>query len=394
MADVVKVVPPTLLEASSQVAQHIEVAAKPPTAAAPLPVAASPVDVAASGAAGAIQTKMAALSTELAPKGPAIQGTASSAAAALQAQDAANAARISDVLPQPSAPSIAAPHIQAVDRTWKKDPPPPPPADPLPGWTDEQKQRVAVEIANGHAAQKHFPGESEPDIARRIYNALTDPRSVGTSTDGSGLVVLGKDGTVVFVKPGDADYGTAFVPQPTPNTSWQTPEEYFKESAGELAPLPPPAPGRLPSVSPGEIAPSISAPPALPSVGQHPAPAALPPTVLDHPPATVLPPTVLDHPPTTALPPQVLDHPPLPPWLLNPTAAPGVVGPPQNPLLTPFPGVTMPAPPPASVPAPGPSLIPHITMPHIDVPPPSPGEGALAGGGLLALLLLGAVALA
>lgn len=42
MADVVKVVPPTLLEASSQVAQHIEVAAKPPTAAAPPPAAASP----------------------------------------------------------------------------------------------------------------------------------------------------------------------------------------------------------------------------------------------------------------------------------------------------------------------------------------------------------------
>ena len=388
MADVVKVVPPTLLEASSQVAQHIEVAAKPPTAAAPPPAAASPVDVAASGAAGAIQTKMATLSTELAPKGPAIQGAAAGAAASLQAQDAANAARISDVLPQPSAPSIAAPHIQAVDRTWKKNPPPPPPADPFPGWTDEQKQQVAVEIANGHAAQKHFPGESEPDIARRIYNALEDPRSVGTSNDGSGLVVLGKDGTVVFVKPGDADYGTAFVPQPTPNTSWQTPDEYFKKNAGELAPLPPPTPGRLPPVSPGEIASTISAPPALPSVGQHPAPAPLPPTVLDHP-------------PTTALPPQVLDHPPLPPWLQDPSPPGFQVTPSQPPPIfnwdmpdPPPAPPPMPAPPPASVPAPGPSLIPRISLPPIDVPPPSPGEGALAGGGLLALLLLGAVALA
>jgi len=383
MADVVKVVPPALLEASSQVAQHIEVAAKPPTAAAPPPAAASPVDVAASGAAGAIQTKMATLSTELAPKGPAMQGAAAGAAASLQAQDAANASRISDVLPQPSAPSVAAPHIQAVDRTWKKDPPPPPPADPFPGWTDEQKQQVAVEIANGHAAQKHFPGESEPDIARRIYNALEDPRSVGTSTDGSGLVVLGKDGTVVFVKPGDPDYGTAFVPQPTPNTSWQTPEEYFKKNAGELAPLPPPTPGRLPPVSPGEIAPTISAPPALPSVGQHPAP-------------NPLPPTVLDHPPTTALPPHVLDHPPLPPWLQDPSPPGFQVTPSQPPPIfnwdMPDPP-PMPAPP-ASVPAPGPGLIPRISLPPIDVPPPSPGEGALAGGGLLALLLLGAVALA
>jgi hypothetical protein len=86
----------------------------------------------------------------------------------------------------------------------------------------------------------------------------------------------------------------------------------------------------------------------------------------------------------------------LPPWLVNPAAPapPGVVGPPQNPLLAPFPGATMPAPPPASAPPPGPSLIPHINMPHIDVPAPSPGEGELAGGGLLALLLLGAVALA
>jgi hypothetical protein len=85
----------------------------------------------------------------------------------------------------------------------------------------------------------------------------------------------------------------------------------------------------------------------------------------------------------------------LPPWL-NPAAPtpPGVVGPPQNPLLAPFPGATMPAAPPAPVPAPGPGLIPHVSVPHIDVPPPSPGEGAVAGGGLLLLLLLGAVALA
>jgi hypothetical protein len=42
---------------------------------------------------------------------------------------------------------------------------------------------------------------------------------------------------------------------------------------------------------------------------------------------------------------------------------------------------------------PGPSLIPHLNAPHVDVPPPTPGEGALAGGALL-LLLLGSVVLA
>lgn len=86
----------------------------------------------------------------------------------------------------------------------------------------------------------------------------------------------------------------------------------------------------------------------------------------------------------------------LPPWLLNPNAPapPGVIGPPQNPLLAPFPGATMPAPPPASSPPPAPSLIPHISPPHIDVPPPSPAETEVAGGGLLLLLLLGAVAIA
>ncbi len=85
----------------------------------------------------------------------------------------------------------------------------------------------------------------------------------------------------------------------------------------------------------------------------------------------------------------------LPPWLLDPHAASGppVVLGPQNPLLAPFPGATMPAPPPAPAPMPGPSLIPHLNVPHVDVPPPTPGEGALAGGALL-LLLLGSVVLA
>ena len=62
---------PDLTQAAAMVAQHLETAAKPPTAAAPVPAVTSPADVAASGAARAIQTKIGALSTELAPKGPA-----------------------------------------------------------------------------------------------------------------------------------------------------------------------------------------------------------------------------------------------------------------------------------------------------------------------------------
>ena len=80
----------------------------------------------------------------------------------------------------------------------------------------------------------------------------------------------------------------------------------------------------------------------------------------------------------------------LPPWLLNPTAPapPGVVvGPPQNPLLAPFPGATMPAPPPPVAAPPGPSLIPHISAPHIDPPPPAAAGGGLAAGGLGGLLV-------
>lgn len=80
----------------------------------------------------------------------------------------------------------------------------------------------------------------------------------------------------------------------------------------------------------------------------------------------------------------------LPPWLQNP-AAPGVPGPPQNPLLAPFPGAEMPTP------APAPSAGPVDMFPHVDLPAPNPadlenagatGTGVVAGGGLLALLYM------
>jgi hypothetical protein len=276
------------------------------------------------------------------------------------------ASNLNGTPPQPSPqPHTNNGRIQAVGHGWKQDPPPPPPSDPFAGWTDEQKQQAAVEIAHGHAAQDHFPNESEPDVARRIYNVLKDPWKVGASEDGKGLMVLGKDGTIVLVKPGDAHYGTAFVPEPTPNTKWQTPEEYFNAKAGELVPLPPPTPGRLPPLAPGEMAPPIiSEPPTLPSAGQHPAPNPLPPTVFDHPPA--------------AVPPTVLDHPPLPPWLQDPSPPGFHVTPSEPPPIFSW---DMPDPPPVPPPMPPPASAP-VTIPS-PLPPgagPAAGAGAVVGG--------------
>ncbi|MBV9720927.1 MAG: hypothetical protein JO082_03285 [Mycobacterium sp.] len=82
----------------------------------------------------------------------------------------------------------------------------------------------------------------------------------------------------------------------------------------------------------------------------------------------------------------------LPPWMQN-LLAPGVPGGPQNPLLAPYPGATMPAPPPAStyVPPPGSSFMPPIGMPDLD-----PGSAMpIAGGevvvieGILFLVIAG-----
>jgi hypothetical protein len=181
-----------------------------------------------------------------------------------------------------------------------------------------------------------------------------------------GLLVLGKDGTAVFVKPGDPDFGTAFVPQPTPDTNWKTPEEYFGKNARPPMPLAPPAPGRLPPVAPGEMAPPIvSGPPVLPPIGQHPAPSPLPPTVLVHPPVS--------------LPPPVAEHPPLPPWLQDPSP-PGFHSLPSQPpdifhWDQPDPLPPAPAPALAPGPAPGPPL-------SINPPPITPHEAA--EGGILA----------
>jgi len=207
MADVVRIHAPDLTQAASTVAQHIETAAKPATAAAPSWPAASPVDAAASGAAGAIHTKMAALSSQLAPKGPAIQQAGAGAAAALQAQDTANAARLPSV-PTVPAPHVSTPRIQGVDRTWKNDPPPPPPAPgaprpapPKPPAGDraadaarryDQTRRAADQAMVDEAekagrnsylpsreGQPGFMSREESDAYDRLrdYNTIADPAS-------------------------------------------------------------------------------------------------------------------------------------------------------------------------------------------------------------------------
>lgn len=86
----------------------------------------------------------------------------------------------------------------------------------------------------------------------------------------------------------------------------------------------------------------------------------------------------------------------LPPWLLAPdnvSPTPALV-PGHNPLLAPFPGASMPAPPEVSMPTTlRPDPIPHINAPHFDPPPPeaTAGATAVAGGALLLYLLMEAL---
>jgi hypothetical protein len=91
----------------------------------------------------------------------------------------------------------------------------------------------------------------------------------------------------------------------------------------------------------------------------------------------------------------------LPPWFQDP-AIPGTVGPPQNPLLTPYPGATMPPVPPPSAPPADSGWFPDIHLPQIHLPdvtlPPLPdlGPTGVAGGGIAGILAVigGCLALA
>jgi hypothetical protein len=172
-------------------------------------------------------------------------------------------------------------HVHAVDNhTYKQDPslpPPGPQSNPFAGWTEEQKKQVATEIAHGHAWEQHkadFPrGWSERDLARSIYDAMKDPETrIATSIDSGGLALLRPDGTIIFINPQGGDYGTAFVPKPRPGDKWRTPLEYFEQQTRALEPLPPPSAGRLPPLTPGEMAPPPPLPAPEPAPPPRPAP--------------------------------------------------------------------------------------------------------------------------
>jgi hypothetical protein len=84
----------------------------------------------------------------------------------------------------------------------------------------------------------------------------------------------------------------------------------------------------------------------------------------------------------------------LPPWMQN-LLAPGVPGGPQNPLLAPYPGATMPAPPPTSayVPPPDSGFFPPIDMPDLDPGSAMPiaGGEVVVIGGMLVLVIAGLI---
>ena len=159
------------------------------------------------------------------------------------------------------------PQVQAVDQhTFKQDPPPPgPPGNPFAGWTDAQMAQVATEIAHGHAWSEHrgdFPKAwTERDLAQWIYDTIKDPNTrIATSIDSGGLALL-RDGMVIYIDPRNSDYGTAFKPQPSSTSKWRTPLEYFDQQTRAPEPLPAPTPGRLPPLTPGEMAPAQTSPP-------------------------------------------------------------------------------------------------------------------------------------
>jgi hypothetical protein len=381
MAAVINVKAPDLTTAAAVVAQHIETAAKPATAAAPTPhPAASPVDVAAHSAAGAIRTKMAAMSGELAPKGPQMQQAGATAAAALAAQDAANANKLPSV-PTPPTPSTSG--IQALDQTFKKAPPtpPPPPPDPL--------GRLGLPDYN--------PGSLPSDEARRVYGigklriteqdeqlakqgASLEERARAASESRSALRAW-----IRSIQQDQA--GAGGLDQTDPHMTWDDVVKKYRDqgftgddlwhkileksvasrgSVDDFFGVDPKNPGELPPIRPSDPHYLISPPPNLPPIaGSHP--------------PTPGGPTIFDHPPTTALPPTVLDHPPLPPWLADPSPPGFQISPTQSPPIF---GWSTPDPPPLPAPMPPPAG-PPITIPTPDI---TPQQAAGAGATLLAAL--------
>jgi hypothetical protein len=389
MADVVHVKAPNLTQAAATVAQHIEIAATPASAVAPHSAPASPVDVATSGAAGAIHTKMTALSTELAPKGPAIQQAGTAAAASLHAQDTSNASRISAVRPAPPRPRK--PHIQAVDRTWKRDPAPNP-NDPgtHPQFPDHKPDGT---WARGNSGADGYPEEQQafddrekrtgiPIERQKVRVTLTDPTTGKTLTrEYDGLEPIpGHPGEYLGL---EHKLGGA---QPTPN------QRVFDGLVKDGVPARGTLNGkpievtdtetlRTPHTPADGSAPIISPPPNLPNV-------------LDHPPAA---PAPVDpaHPAPAPIPPTVLDHPPVPPWLKDPSPPGFHVSPSEPPDFAPLdtPGGNLPTPQQHGQPF---TLhMPDLQMPNLILSPEQlhtlENEGL---AGILGLILVGAVVVA
>jgi hypothetical protein len=384
VAAVVNVTAPNLEKAAATVAEHIETAAKPATAAAPTPhPATSPVDVAAHSAAGAIRTKMAAMSGELTPKGPQMQQTGATAAATLAAQDAANVNKLPSIPSPPSVPSVQTPRIQALDTTFKTAPPtpPPPPPDPL--------GRLGLPDYN--------PGSLPGDEARKVYK-IGEQRITAQdeqlAKQGVGLEERARAASGSrsalrsWIRTIQQDQsGAANLNQTEPNMTWDEVVKKYQDqgftgddlwrkiieksaasraSVDGMLGVDPNNPGELPPIRPSDPHYFVSPPPNLPPIaGSHP--------------PTPGGPTIFDHPPTTALPPNVLDHPPLPPWLADPSPPGFQISPTQSPPIF---GWSTPDPPPLPAPMPPPAG-PPITIPTPDI---TPQQAAGAGATVLAAL--------
>lgn len=92
-AQVIKVSPPTLLEAAAAVA-GTSARTGPQPGAVPTAVPGSPFDGAWTGLGATMGTQAATMTTQAAGVGPALQGTSQTAVSTLQAEDDRNATQI------------------------------------------------------------------------------------------------------------------------------------------------------------------------------------------------------------------------------------------------------------------------------------------------------------
>lgn len=405
MADVVKVIPPALLEAAASAATIADRAATPHPGVVPAVSPGSPADAAAGTIAAGMSQRAAQLSARLAGKGPQVQATTQSGVAQMQAQDEQNATQIRQ-LDQGVSPHNAQPHggIQAVDNhTFKQEPPPPPP-DPVtklglpdynPGSLSDAETRAVYlqgelrmrELNDQLASQ----GVSAEERAKIMFDQRNELRSwTRTLMSDRGLAdslnatqpnltwdqVLAK--LQAQGRSGDDLYNALIESSTRSRAS-------VNDTLGIDPNHPPPLPPVHPSapIDGAGPAPIISPPPNLPPIGQHA-------------PAPPIPPTVLDHPPGAVPPPVSLEHPPLAPWLQDPSPPGFQVTPSEPPPFAPW---DMPDPSPPPLPAPGPPITLHMPDVHVpEVQPPTPEQQrsllATLGGGVVGFFgWLGAAAL-